>query len=293
MSKRESRLTIILIIVYLLTTCYFAFAQEEPVGTSTEEIEASSTGELISPIFYNSPLPPLFLGDNSLIRYEYYNVGNDDPVSTRNIYWRGQSIIASSTHNVNIIKILAKRQGIPSNPLYIDLFLADESGFPTGATLTSGTINPQEFEETEQWYDISVNQIEITNNLKYTIIGHITGGDDDNKVLWGRDYSSPQYAQGTFIYSNNSGGSWIAEPEADLLFEVWGEEEIPPAPPTTATDTIIFIENTTTGAFFYLDRTITYGDCLIFFILLLILLLLIIKFIFDLEIPRRITAKKT
>lgn len=57
-------------------------------------------------------------------------------------------------------------------------------------------------------------------------------------------------------------------------------------------ETIELIQNTTTGAEFYLDKTISYGDFLVSTFLLILIIAIIIKIIFDSEIPKRINFKR-
>jgi len=75
-------------------------------------------------------------------------------------------------------------------------------------------------------------------------------------------------------------------------------------PPTTSTDfwqyskmekveeRIEFIENATTGATFFLNKEITYGDFLIITFLVVFLVFGIMKFLIDFFIPKRIDFKK-
>lgn len=59
-----------------------------------------------------------------------------------------------------------------------------------------------------------------------------------------------------------------------------------------ATDTKILIENASTDASFYLDQTVSYGDMLVIAFLSVLIIGGVIKFILDLEIPKRMNFKK-
>lgn len=54
----------------------------------------------------------------------------------------------------------------------------------------------------------------------------------------------------------------------------------------------LFIENSTTGASFYLSQKLDYGDILLMILLTLIVMFGIFKFFWDLIIPKRVNFKK-
>jgi hypothetical protein len=58
---------------------------------------------------------------------------------------------------------------------------------------------------------------------------------------------------------------------------------------SASTNTIAQVNNTSTGAEFYLDKTINYGEVLILVFLLLFAIFGIVKIISDFFIPRRVS----
>lgn len=58
-----------------------------------------------------------------------------------------------------------------------------------------------------------------------------------------------------------------------------------------ATSTFL-IENASTGASFYLERTVSYGDALVIFLLTIMCVAILFRSIFDLEIPKRMNFKR-
>jgi hypothetical protein len=146
-----------------------------------------------------------------------------------------------------------------------------------------------------QYQAIFDSAIELEENITYAIIW----GKQTNLLSYLdlKGLQEADYPDGESFYSNDEGKSWTLNEnhDADLYFINMGEE---PCPATSSEDmcicttTLNYISNTSTGAGFWLDNSISLGDFLIASFLLGILVLFIVKTIFDLEIPRKINYKK-
>jgi len=110
-----------------------------------------------------------------------------------------------------------------------------------------------------QWYEIKIEWRSADGKIRISV-------DDVDKTDW--IDAGTTNAPDTFLLSGGSGIS-----DTCYIDYISCEPYEEPIIPTTATDTIFLIQNTSTGAMFYLDRSIDYGEILIVFFLLLFLLL--------------------
>lgn len=280
---------VVLWLIFLLSN--LSGAQEEiPAG---EELSGKpTTSELFFDLLGSSEPPaPMGLGEGDVL-YDYWNTGDDMSMNFDETNQLGQTFTATTTYIPVAVRLkMFKTSAITTVYLH---FYATEGEQPTSTPLCTATLTGDDIPtDVADWVEFTFSDCSgLNQSTMYALVCHTSemGGDPLN---W-RVQNSDAYAGGSLTHSDGQHGvmgTW-SNSTRDCMFEIYGAGEEPPVPPTTSTDTIILIQNTTTGAFFYLDRTITYGDCLIFFILLLILLLFIIKFIFNLEIPRRISGKK-
>ncbi|MDD5511621.1 MAG: hypothetical protein PHI12_12555 [Dehalococcoidales bacterium] len=92
---------------------------------------------------------------------------------------------------------------------------------PTGDDLTSGELPGDQLPVAiGDWVSISLTPYELTQGTQYAIVVRIIAGGFVN-VFWQVDGSTPTYEGGMFVRSADSGGSWVAEPTYDAMFEIY------------------------------------------------------------------------
>lgn len=156
--------------------------------------------------------------------YEYYNTGADSYVSLYGVVWRGQTFTVGSVgHTVTSVKIKCTREGYPQT-VTVSIRATDVDGHPTVTDLTSGTIDGNTFtiNPAGAWYEITLTKYTLSANTKYAIVVRALNGDQDNRVEWKDDESSPTYTDGNLESSGDSGDTWSSDISRDFMFEVWG-----------------------------------------------------------------------
>lgn len=156
--------------------------------------------------------------------YEYYNTGDDGAYDEYGVYWSAQTFTPSTAHKITSVKLKLYRVGSPGT-ITVGI-RATSSGLPTGADLCSGTINGNTLttDTAGAWYEITLGAgYDLSASTKYAIVVRALDGWSGNEPYWRYDSTSPTYAGGSFVYSENSGGSWSAVTGNDFMFEEWGE----------------------------------------------------------------------
>lgn len=92
------------------------------------------------------------------------------------------------------------------------------------------------------------------------------------------------YEFGANWYKEEGQEEWILNEDSDLYFKIIGEINTSSEDMCTCTTTLTQISNASTGAAFWLDSSISFGDFLIITFLMSIFVLLLVQFIFKLEI---------
>ncbi len=156
-------------------------------------------------------------------KYEYYDTGYDasNPVSGDD--WRAQSFTVGTTgtnENFTITSVnFAAYQENLGGTLTVSIKAVDGDGKPTGSALSSGTADTSTWgTSTSEWNQVTMTPYTLTAGTKYAIEASSTGGG----MRWRMDASSPSYAGGNDLWSDNAGSSWTSDLAKDFLFEVWG-----------------------------------------------------------------------
>jgi len=177
--------------------------------------------------------------------YEYYNTGDNDYWVAYDQYWQAQTFTVGATgHTVNLVKLKLYRYGSSPGTVTVSIRATDGT-HPTGADLTSGTIDGDSLTDVLPglWYEIALTGYTLSANTKYAIVVRAPNGDESNYVSW-RAYSySPTYDGGNWERSIDSGGTWITETYSDLMFEVWGNP-LPNTAPTNGAGSITDMDDT-------------------------------------------------
>jgi hypothetical protein len=200
------------------------------------------------------------------VKYEFYdNLGGSSQSGLISATDQdlGQAITATSTHDVQFVKIYVGKHPLVTGTLLMKWYLADGGGLPTGAPLGEGSIDPTTFSQTSPsrgWERIDFDSpFTITNTLQYCLC-FIGTSISANNVDWMLRIFGTLYTGGESIKRNVPGvDPWvqIAAGIASFPFEVWdGDPPTPPEPtevtltPYTATKRMVLIK----------DKTVFYED---------------------------------
>ena len=146
--------------------------------------------------------------------------------------WQSQTFTIGTTgsndaHTIEEIHLWCHRQGSPGT-LTVSIRAVDGSGHPTGADLSSGTINGNTFdlygpiEET-----ITMSSYELQPSTKYAIVIRALAGDGSNLVLC-RYVGEGSYSGGNWEESSDAGVNWSDFAANDFMFAEYGTATAPP-----------------------------------------------------------------
>jgi hypothetical protein len=159
--------------------------------------------------------------------YEYFNTGDDDFFAVRGSTWIAQTFTPSTAHKITSVKLLLYRLGSPGT-ITVSIRATDGSGHPTGGDLCSGTTNGNTLPTSSpyEWREVTLGDgYDLAASTKYAIVVRAPSGDTSNTLRW-RDKMTGGYAGGNTETSSNSGSSWTAQSNYDLMFEDWGESAV-------------------------------------------------------------------
>jgi hypothetical protein len=136
--------------------------------------------------------------------------------------WLGQTFTVGATeHTVKSIKVKIYRVSTPGTGT-ISIKATDINDYPTGNDLTSASIAGNDLATTATWYEYAVTEIALAPNTKYAVILRFPSGTGSKCVDWRGDLSSPAYAEGAPVYTDDGGSSWTVYTQYDMVFEIWG-----------------------------------------------------------------------
>jgi len=158
---------------------------------------------------------------NWAILYENYNVGDDLNVYAYGLWIAGQTFtVGKSGHYVSALRLKLYRIG---NPPQVKIGIkAVSNGVPSGDYLTSVTIDGSKIPTSASWIEITLPPCYLNANTMYAIVIEVPNGDENNCVYWRTDSTSPTYADGYRVWSNDGGSTWNIDTSCDNMFEVWG-----------------------------------------------------------------------
>jgi hypothetical protein len=156
--------------------------------------------------------------------YESYNTGDDGDGSIYGSIWRAQTFTPSAAHTITSVKLLLYREGTPGT-ITVSI-RATSGGQPTGPDLCSGTTNGNTLPTGSpyEWREVTFTSgYDLSAGTQYAIVARATGGDSSNRGRWRWDSSSPTYAGGNLLRSDDDGLTWTSLSGWDLMFEEWGD----------------------------------------------------------------------
>jgi hypothetical protein len=154
---------------------------------------------------------------------EYYITGDDSLGGFQATQWHAETFTTTSAYTITSVKLLMARLGSPGN-LTVSI-RATSGGEPTGGDLCSVTIDPSSITTNEvgEWVEFTFDTpYALSDATLYAIVARTATGDNDNRIYWRADISSPSYSGGQFGLSADSGSSWVMLSSTDKLFETWG-----------------------------------------------------------------------
>ena len=177
--------------------------------------------------FFFTLAPPLNTSaqTSNIIRWEYYNTGNDTSVSIYGVNWAAQTFtIGNNSHDASTIRIKVNRVGEPGL-LYVSLratSVTDPSGSDISA-LTTTYIDGDLLGNISSWYDFTITTVRLVQNTQYAIVVRAPYGNSGNYIQWAIDGSAATYTGGQEEESTNAGTTWTGDSDDDFMFEIWGE----------------------------------------------------------------------
>lgn len=231
--------------------------------------------------------------------YEYF-LDHSDLVSTvYQNYFYAQSFKATSTHSATGLKLWLISNATLTSDFQVRLTgTIDPCPSPpeectpdlkfifATTTIYASSINALKYEGYEYHliFDDITEEDLIKDNYYALVFDSVSATSGTNIGLRGK-LNNPAF-DGTCFYSNDYGITWFTTANVNY-FKIMGQEPFE----EMATETKILIENTSTGATFYLDQTITYGDLFIIGFLILFTGIIIFKAVWDFVHPRIIKIK--
>jgi len=164
-------------------------------------------------------------GGNTSSLFENYTTGDDAYYSIYEFYAYSQTFTPIIPHNITSIKLLLYKIGLPGI-INIDIKETDGVGKPTGAALTTGTINGNTITSSilGLWYEISLTSHQLNTGTKYAIVlslpAYVSGS-----IRWRYDDSSPAYVGGSALFYDWTVPSWTIFSSDDCMFKEYGTVE--------------------------------------------------------------------
>jgi len=138
--------------------------------------------------------------------------------------WEGETFTANKNYTIKFTELLMNTDDDETGKTVTVSIRATSGGLPTGGDLCSGVVNAEDIPigaGNKAWINFDFGAgYALSNAIQYAICVRSDETTDDIDC-W-LDLSSPTYAGGTRIFSNNSGVDWSSGASHDFLFETWG-----------------------------------------------------------------------
>jgi len=153
----------------------------------------------------------------------YDNLADKD--SQGQIYsdrWYAQTFTPTVDLELTKLGVYLKRTGNPTT-LTAHITATDISGHPTGGDLATAQWAYGTVPTSWTWQEKDISVPCLNKGELYALILELAGSSSANYVEWGRDQSSPTFANGSLVYSGNGGVSWTTYLNMDMLFRIYGK----------------------------------------------------------------------
>lgn len=165
---------------------------------------------------------------------------SDNPEWTHSFYttqWEAQTFTTTLAFTISAVKVWMYRFNASGSPgtITVSIRAVDGNGRPTGADLTSGTADADEWDTDSdgEWHEISLTKYSLSASTTYAIVCRLAGGSVLNCVKW-RGTSTATvpaetpYTDGKGCGSNDSGSTWFDldadEDKIDYLFQTYSPD---------------------------------------------------------------------
>lgn len=132
----------------------------------------------------------------------------------------------SGTNEIHILKnialLLSSTYATPTGTAYVKIYLLDGAGKPTGAALSTGSLNINVLTGTPTYYNFSMSVYTIHVSDVHGLVLSFPTGAGSNVIKWSDDLVAPSYTGGNMVYSTDSGATWTVYTAYDLCFKEWG-----------------------------------------------------------------------
>jgi len=137
----------------------------------------------------------------------------------------GQNFEATD-ENISKIELILEEVVAPSGNLNLDIYAMDGSGFPTGASLGTSTINANTVSGKSTVEFAFATNVDTVIGSDYVMVLSFPSGDATNHILWYFNTTSV-YAGGFGVRSADAGATWITWGGGayDCAFTLYSEKE--------------------------------------------------------------------
>ncbi len=155
-------------------------------------------------------------------KYESYETGDVGNASISGDTQRGQTFTPQIEHILGEVKIYCHQVGTAVGIATVEVYACTGGHLPTGEVLATGTFDPTEVSDTNEWVSIPLTGFPtLSVDTEYCIIvKNADSPDGSNCINWRINTSTDGYARGTRIYSLNGGVAWSTG-SYDALFQEW------------------------------------------------------------------------
>jgi hypothetical protein len=140
--------------------------------------------------------------------------GSSDAVYYR--YWDGQTFQYSEKFNLTQVSLYVYRVSSPPGDFIVSI-RQTSNDVPTGSDLASSSITASSISTSATWYNFSMN-IVLNASTLYAIVARCPG---IGGAIWWL-YNDNVYADGTSVFSEDSGSTWDMYSPVDFCFIVYG-----------------------------------------------------------------------
>src|SRR3990167_979978 len=181
----------------------------------------------------------------------YYNTG-DDAIGGNafGVNWKGQTFTTVGAFDITKVSLKLVRTGSPGN-LTVSIRATDGGGLPTGANLVAKTQSGDAIttDSGGEWVDFTfASAYGLSATTKYAIVlaAPDAGGAPD-LIGWRGDTTSPTYADGSVMFSSDSGVNWTAATTDDWMFETYSADVTTTSSSSTSSSTTSSTSTSTTS----------------------------------------------
>lgn len=188
----------------------------------------------------NSTWDACFQTYSNFALQDSFGTGSETGLSLGGVYWGGQSFTPSTTCLVKSVSVRMKKTGTMGTSAILSIRDA-AAGIPSGADRSVAVIQSADIGSGAfAWYDFVLDTpYKLTGSTQYTFVVRDPNGTYPSFEL-GMTEDANGYANGTKLYSTNSGGAWsaVGAEDDDVWFKVFGIATAGYAAPLTDAKTV-------------------------------------------------------